>query len=104
MTASTCVVTVSARLFAIIEHTSMLHFGLVLWAYGNCLVCMAFLISSFFKSSKAMFVAAILLLILISAIGYVVELLMIRLNSPYMAVMGTFRKCRSSVSASRGAG
>lgn len=90
MTASTVVVTVSARFFSIIQHTSMLHFGSVLWVYGNCLICMAFLLSSCFKSSKAMFVAAIILLIFITAIAYVVELLMIRLNASYFAVLATF--------------
>jgi ABC-type transport system involved in multi-copper enzyme maturation permease subunit len=90
MTASCLVVAIAARAFLIIEHTSIVHFGLVLWLYGCCLISMAFLISSFFKTSKAMFVVAVILLIFIGAIAYVVELLMIRRGVSYMATLCTF--------------
>ena len=90
MTLSCCVVTVCARLFSIIVHTSMLHFWLLLWMYGCCLICMAFMISSFFKSAKTMFVVAVLLLIFIGVVAYLVELLMIRLDAAYFAVLATF--------------
>ena len=46
MTASCFVVTVAARACSIIVHTGMVHFGLVLWVYGCCLIAMSFLIAS----------------------------------------------------------
>ena len=54
-TASCLVVTLSSRAFGLIEHTGMLHFGGLLWLYGCWMICVAFLIASCFKSSKAMF-------------------------------------------------
>ena len=90
MTISCFVVAVAARALGIIEHTGMVHFGVMLWLYGCWLVTFAFLISACLKTIKAMFVVALILLIVIGPIVYVVEFLFIRLDVSYIFILSTF--------------
>ena len=94
MTISCFVVAVAARALGIIEHTGMVHFGVMLWLYGCWLVTFAFLISACLKTIKAMFVVALILLIVIGPIVYVVEFLFIRLDVSYIFILGTFMPMR----------
>ena len=78
LSVSTVIVTVGAKLVGVIEHTSMLHFYGTVWIYGISLILLAFVLSSFFSEAKTMFIAAAIMLIFFSVIGYVTELLFIR--------------------------
>eukprot|EP01048_Picozoa_sp_COSAG05_P017328 COSAG05_NODE_2346_length_3197_cov_1.388638_2_plen_815_part_01 len=90
MTISVVVVTIAAWAVGVIEHTPVYHFFYSMWVFGLCLITMACVLSAFFNEAKTMFIVAALLLIVFAIVAYVVELLMIRLDAPYIAVLGTF--------------
>lgn len=48
----------------------MFHFGFCLWLYGCWLITFAFTIAAFFKTTKAMFVVALITLIIIAPLPY----------------------------------
>ena len=66
------------------------QFFFSMWIYGCSLILLAFVMSSFFTEAKTMFIAAAIMLIIFSVITYLVELLMIRLDAPYLSVLATF--------------
>ena len=74
-------------IIGVIEHTNPLLFLFMLFSYGLCMVAMGFMVASVLKSTKTMFIVAVILLILVSLVYYVVELLLIRLGAPYIVVM-----------------
>ena len=90
MTTSCVVVVVAAKLVGVIDHTPMYQFFFSMWIYGCSLILLAFVMSSFFTEAKTMFIAAAIMLIIFSVITYLVELLMIRLDAPYLSVLATF--------------
>jgi hypothetical protein len=68
----------------------MYQFFYSVWLFGLCLITLSFVLSAFFQKAKTMFIVAAVLLIVFAIVAYLVELLLIRLDAPYGAVLSTF--------------